>query len=180
MSNILTITGDINLDTYKKVLDFIKNLGPIDTLTERKKLTIIINSFGGNVDCGFAIYDLLSMCHFDITTVAIGCCASMATILFSLGNKRYITPNSTIVVHSTGYRVENIRITQAEALEKLNDTKADNQKIKKCYLNSNNFKIPADELEEIFSSGRDYKFSALEANRKGFATDIITDISQIL
>ena len=180
MANILTIIGDINLDTYKKVLDFIKNLGPIDTLTERKKITIIINSFGGNVDCGFAIYDLLSMCHFDITTIAVGCCASMATILFSLGSKRYITPNSIIVVHSTGYSAQNVRLTQAEACEKLNDAKISNQKIIKCYLDSNNFKMPADELEEIFSSGRDYKFSAFEASRKGFATDIITDISQIL
>lgn len=180
MSNILTITGDINLDTYKMVLDFIKNLGPIDTLTERKKITIIINSFGGNVDCGFAIYDLLSMCHFYTTTVAIGCCASMATILFSLGNKRYITPNSIIVVHSTCYNSENIRISQAEALEKLNDTKADNQKIIRCYLDSNNFKMTQGELKKIFESGKDYKLSAMEATRKGFATDIITDISQIL
>lgn len=179
-NNILTITGDINLETYKKVLDFIENLGPIDSLNERKKITIIINSFGGNVDSAFAIYDCLSMCNFDITTVAIGCCASMATILFSLGSKRYITPNSTIVVHSTGYSTQNVRITQAEALEKFNDVKEDNQKIIKCYLNSNNFKMIQGELKEMFSSGKDYKFSAFEAIKKGFATDILTDISQMM
>ena len=180
MSNILTITGDINLDTYKMVLDFIKNLGPIDTLTERKKITIIINFCGGNINSGFAIYDLLSMCNFDITTVAIGFCTSIATILFSLGNKRYITPNFTIVVHSAGYEVERMRLTEAETLEKFNEAKEYNNKIIKCYLNSSNFKMIQGELKEIFSSGRDYKYSPLEAIKEGFATDIITDISQIL
>lgn len=162
MSNILTITGDINLDTYKMVLDFIKNLGPIDTLTERKKITIIINSFGGNVNCAFAIYDLLAMCNFDITTIAVGCCECIATILFLLGNKRYITANSTITLYSRGY---------------INEV---DEKIIKCYLNSYNFKMSKSELRDIFISGKNYSYSALQAIEKGFATDIITDISQIL
>ena len=180
MSNILTITGDINLDTYKMVLDFIKNLGPIDTLTERKKITIIINSCGGSVTYGFSIYDLLTMCNFDITTIAIGCCESIATILFSLGNKRYITPNSIFSIHSAAYRVENLILTEADAMEKFNILRNDNHKIINCYLNSYNFKMSKKELDDIFSSGKDYTFSALEACQKGFATDIITYISQIL
>ena len=178
--NILTITGDINLETYKNCLRFIEKLNPTENLNERKNIILIINSFGGNVDCAFAIYDLLAMCDFDITTIAVGCCASMATILLSLGTKRYITANSTIVVHSTGYSAQNVRLTQAEAWEKLNDTKVDNQKIIKCYLDSNNFKMTQDELEEIFKSGRDYKMSASEAIEKGFATDILTGLEELM
>lgn len=180
MSNILTITGDINLDTYKMVLDFIKNLGPIDTLTERKKITIIINSCGGSVTYGFSIYDLLTMCNFDITTIAIGCCESIATILFSLGNKRYITPNSIFSIHSAAYRVENLILTESDAMEKFNTIRDDNQKIIKCYLNSYNFKMSKRELDHIFSSGKDYTYSALEAIEKGFATDILTDLKEIM
>lgn len=179
MSKILTITGDINIDTYKKVLEFIGQQRRID-INNKKKIIIVINSFGGNIDAGFAIYDLLSMCKFDITTIALGCCASIATILFSLGNERYVTPNSTIVVHSAGYRVESTKITPVEAMEKFNELNLENEKIMKCYLDSNNFKMSKGELEVMFNSLKDYKFSAMEAAQKGFATDIITDISQIM
>ena len=77
MSKYLAITGEINTSTYSNALRFVE-----ETLKEgTKDIVIIINSTGGSVDNGFAIYDLIkSINYLHITTIAIGTCASIATI----------------------------------------------------------------------------------------------------
>ena len=60
-----------------------------------------INSPGGTVSAGIAIYDTMQMIKSDIQTICIGRCASMAAVLLSGGTKgkRYITPNSEVMIH---------------------------------------------------------------------------------
>ena len=90
---VLNISGKIDLDAYNYVLNKIYN---IDATT---KIVLIINSGGGNVYHGFAIYDALSILPNPITTVVLGPCYSIATILFSLGIERYCSPNSSYLLH---------------------------------------------------------------------------------
>ena len=60
-----------------------------------------INSPGGSVSDGMAIYDAMQMVKSDVITICIGRCASMASVLLSGGTKgkRYITPNSEVMIH---------------------------------------------------------------------------------
>ena len=66
-----------------------------------KDINLYINSPGGDVYSGMAIYDTMQYVPCDIATFSIGLCASMGTVLLTAGTagKRYAMPNSTIHMH---------------------------------------------------------------------------------
>jgi ATP-dependent Clp protease protease subunit len=66
-----------------------------------KDIYLYINSPGGEVDSGLAIYDTMQFVQPDVSTICMGLAASMATILLAAGTKgkRYALPNSTIHFH---------------------------------------------------------------------------------
>jgi ATP-dependent Clp protease protease subunit len=68
---------------------------------EKKDIKFYINSPGGSVTAGLAIYDTMQHVKPDIVTICIGQAASMAAILLSAGQKgkRYALPNSRIMIH---------------------------------------------------------------------------------
>lgn len=68
---------------------------------ETSPVTIYINSPGGSISDGFAIYDVMNKVKCPIITICTGMAASMAAFLLSSGTKgkRYALPNSTIMVH---------------------------------------------------------------------------------
>jgi ATP-dependent Clp protease, protease subunit len=73
-----------------------------------KDVDIYINSPGGSVTAGLAIYDVIQHVKCDVATVCVGVAASMATALLVAGTKgkRYAMPNARIMIHQTsgGYR----------------------------------------------------------------------------
>jgi ATP-dependent Clp protease protease subunit len=66
-----------------------------------KEISIYINSPGGSVTAGLAIYDTLQFIRPDVTTYCIGQAASMAAVLLAAGTagKRFALPNSRVVIH---------------------------------------------------------------------------------
>jgi len=66
-----------------------------------KGINLYINSPGGVISAGFAIYDTMKLISPEVSTICIGMAASMATVLLSGGHKgkRYTLPNSTIHMH---------------------------------------------------------------------------------
>jgi ATP-dependent Clp protease protease subunit len=60
-----------------------------------------MNSPGGAISAGLAIYDTMQLARCDIATICVGMCASMATVLLTAGakGKRYALPHSTIHIH---------------------------------------------------------------------------------
>lgn len=85
----------------KVAVEVIEQLLKLDTIKERKDIIMYINSPGGSVSEGMAIYDAMQMVKSDVITICIGRCASMASVLLSGGTKgkRYITPNSEVMIH---------------------------------------------------------------------------------
>ncbi len=67
----------------------------------KKDISIYINSPGGSVSAGLAIYDTMQFVTPDITTICMGMSASMAQVLLCAGThgKRYALPNSRIMMH---------------------------------------------------------------------------------
>ena len=100
-----------------------------------KDISLYINSPGGSVTAGMAIYDTMQYIKCDVATICIGMAASMGAFLLSSGakGKRYALPNSEIMIHQPlgGARgqAEDIRI-QAELIlktrERLNQILAEN------------------------------------------------------
>lgn len=66
-----------------------------------KDISIYINSPGGSVSAGLAIYDIMQFVKCDVSTVCIGMAASMGALLLSAGakGKRYVLPNSRVLIH---------------------------------------------------------------------------------
>ena len=66
-----------------------------------KDISIYINSPGGSITAGLAIYDTMQYVKPDITTICIGQAASMAAVLLAAGKKgkRYALPNSRVLIH---------------------------------------------------------------------------------
>ncbi|MCD8205232.1 MAG: ATP-dependent Clp endopeptidase proteolytic subunit ClpP [Clostridia bacterium] len=66
-----------------------------------KDISLYINSPGGSVSAGMAIYDTMNYVKCDVTTICIGMAASMGAFLLSSGakGKRYALPNSEIMIH---------------------------------------------------------------------------------
>jgi ATP-dependent Clp protease protease subunit len=66
-----------------------------------KDINLYINSPGGSITAGMAIYDTMQFIRPDVTTISLGQCASMATLLLAAGTKgkRFALPNSRIIIH---------------------------------------------------------------------------------
>ncbi len=87
-----------------------------------KDINLYINSPGGSVTAGLAIYDTMQYIRCDVSTICIGQCASMAAVLLASGaaGKRFALPNSRILIHQpwggTQGQVTDIEIQAREML----------------------------------------------------------------
>ncbi len=73
----------------------------LESQDPNKDIFLYINSPGGSVTAGMAIYDTMNFIESDVSTTCIGIAASMAAFLLSSGKKgkRYILPNSEVMIH---------------------------------------------------------------------------------
>ena len=134
-----------------------------------KDINFYINSPGGSVSAGMAIYDTMQYIKCDVSTICMGMAASMGAFLLSAGakGKRYALPNSEIMIHQP------LGGTQGQATEILIHAKH----IEKTRANLN--KILAENtgktLEEIArDTERDNFMSAEEACAYGLIDKVIT------
>ena len=95
---IILIFGEINDINSASVIAQILFLSSIDN---SKDIYIYINSPGGLVSAGLAIYDTMNYVKCDIYTIGMGICASMGAFLLSSGTKgkRAVLPNTKVMIH---------------------------------------------------------------------------------
>lgn len=133
-----------------------------------KDISIYINSPGGVVTAGLAIYDTMQYIKPDVSTICIGQCASMGAVLLAAGaaGKRFALPNSRIMIHqpSGGSQgmASDIEIQTQEILrirEKLNDILA------------HHTGQPAKRIKKDMD--RDYFMSAMDAKTYGLIDEVI-------
>lgn len=125
--NIIFIGSEINDDVANTV---IAQLLYLEAENPEKEISLYINSPGGSITSGIAIYDTMQFVNTDIATICVGQAASMAAVLLAAGTKgkRYSLPNSRIVLHQPfgGYQgqASDIAIQAKEILrirENIND-----------------------------------------------------------
>lgn len=73
----------------------------LESADPEKDISLYINSPGGSVTAGLAILDTMNFIKCDVSTICMGCAASMAAVLLSSGQKgkRYTLPNSMVLIH---------------------------------------------------------------------------------
>jgi len=135
-----------------------------------KDINFYINSPGGLVTAGMAVYDTMQYIKPDITTVCIGQAASMGALLLTAGTKgkRYSLPNSRILIHQPmgGFQgqASDIEI-QAKEILRMKDT-----------LNKILVKHTGRSLDQIQNdTDRDYFMSSLEAREYGLIDHVIAN-----
>ena len=135
-----------------------------------KDINFYINSPGGLVTAGMAVYDTMQYIKPDITTVCIGQAASMGAVLLTAGTngKRYSLPNSRILIHQPmgGFQgqASDIEI-QAKEILRMKDT-----------LNQILVKHTGKELTQIQNdTDRDFFMSGEEAKKYGIIDHVITN-----
>lgn len=94
-SRIIMLTGEINDQTAEIVTAELLYLESMS----KDPISIYINSPGGSVSAGLAIYDTMNMIACDVNTFCIGIAASMGAFLLSSGKNRYITPEAEVMIH---------------------------------------------------------------------------------
>ena len=164
---IIFLGEEVNEHTANVVVAQLLHLANEDP---NKDIQLYINSPGGSVYDGLAIYDTIQYIKPDVQTIGIGLQASMGAFLLSSGTKgkRFVLPNSRVMIHQpssgTQGKVTDQEITLREAIalkEKLAEMMAKNtgQKVAK---------VKAD-ME------RDFWMSAEEAVKYGVADEVITE-----
>jgi len=95
---IIMLSGEIDDDLANSVVAQLLFLAAENSEEEIK---IYINSPGGSISAGMAIYDTMNLIKPDVSTICIGMAASMAAFLLASGTKgkRYALPNSEIMIH---------------------------------------------------------------------------------
>jgi ATP-dependent Clp protease protease subunit len=133
-----------------------------------RDISLYINSPGGVVTAGLAIYDTMQYLRAPVSTICIGMAASLASVLLAAGakGKRYALPNSRIMIHqgSGGFRGNTPDVfIQVKELERLNQI---NHEIMAKHTGQPLERVIAD-------SDRNFFMSAEEAKAYGLIDDVI-------
>jgi len=134
-----TSRGERSFDIYSRLLNervvflgteiddhianlLIAQLIHLESADPEKDINLYINSPGGSVTSGLAIYDTMQFIKCDVSTICVGQCASMAAVLLAAGaaGKRYALPHSRVLIHQpwggTQGQVTDIEIQAKEML----------------------------------------------------------------
>ena len=106
---IIRITGPITDDVSTAV---VAQMHMLEAMAPGKDIELRINSPGGSVTAGLAIYDAMKTLNCDVKTVCEGECASMAAVLLAAGTpgKRFAMPHSTIMIHGPSGGIQGTEI----------------------------------------------------------------------
>jgi ATP-dependent Clp protease protease subunit len=170
-SRILVLGGEVNDRSANLLVAQLLLLAEDDA---EKDITLFINSPGGSVTAGMAIYDTMNFINCDVRTVGIGLAASMGQLLLCAGakGKRYALPNARIMMHQplggVGGSASDIRI-QAEQMSYTKKTLAE---IIAKHSGQSLSKVQED-------SERDNWFSSEEAAKYGLIDKVIHTVSDL-
>lgn len=146
--------------------DFAKQLSSLGSV---KELNVRLNSPGGSVFDGVAIYNLLRQHPANITTTIDGIAASIASIIFQAGDRRVMAANGSYMIHdpwTMAYGSADDLRRQAEVLDKLADS------LRTTYVNRSG--LTAETVRELMSE--ETWFSATEALEAGFVDEVVEDL----
>lgn len=97
------VDEETQLMFISEVEDAVRDIVAGQSVMANDFLYIHINSPGGVVYCGFAIYDYLKSLDIPIITIAEGIAASAASVIFLAGNRRVVTKNSSVLLHQPSW-----------------------------------------------------------------------------
>ena len=164
---IIFISGEINNVTADLV---VAQLLFLESEDPNKDIQIYINSPGGSVSAGFAIFDTMNYIKPDVSTICIGMAASMGAFLLAAGKKgkRFALPNSEIMIHQPLGGAQGQASDIMIHAEKIIEIR---QRINKILAEETG--QPLEKIERV--TDRDYFLSADEAKEYGLIDNVIRE-----
>jgi ATP-dependent Clp protease, protease subunit len=140
----------------------------------KKDINIYINSPGGSVTAGLAIYDTMQFLTCDVNTYCIGMAASMGAVLLAAGSKgkRYALPNSDIMIHQVSGGAQGTASDVERTVEFMFKLKKRLIHILAVHTGKSDEQVKAD-------SDRDYYMSADEAKAYGLVDEVVKSRKEI-
>ena len=134
----------------------------------KKDINIYINSPGGSVTAGLAIYDTMQFVTCDVATYCVGIAASMGAVLLAAGTrgKRYALPNSDIMIHQVSGGAQGTASDVERTVEWM-------FKIKKRLIHILSQHTGKTEEQVALDSDRDYWMSAEDARAYGVVDEVV-------
>lgn len=167
---IIFLGTDVNDDIANRLCAQILLLSAEDPTRD---ISLYINSPGGSVTAGMAIYDTMTYAPCDIATYGMGLAASMGQFLLTAGTKgkRYALPHARILMHQPSAGVGGTAADIAIQAEQFARTKRD-----LAELNAQHTGQPLERIQK--DSDRDRWFDAQEALEYGFVDQVITSAKE--
>ena len=161
---IIILTGEIDDAMSSSICAQLLYLSSISS----EPIQMYINSPGGSVSAGLAIYDTMQLIRCDVSTICMGMAASMAAVLLAGGTrgKRYALPNSEIMIHQPLGGVQGQAADVKIAAEHILQIR---QRLNTLLANDTGRSLR--EISE--DSDRDRYFSAEEAKNYGLIDDLV-------
>jgi ATP-dependent Clp protease protease subunit len=140
----------------------------------KKDIHLYINSPGGSVTAGLAIYDTMQFMTCDVNTYCIGMAASMGAVLLAAGTrgKRFALPNSDIMIHQVSGGAQGTASDVERTVEFM-------YKLKKRLTRILAEHTGKSEEQVKFDSDRDYYMSAQEAKDYGLVDEVVKSRKEI-
>lgn len=95
-ARLISLNGEIN---ESSAVEFIKNIRLLDHVGS-EDIIVLINTPGGEVHQGLAIFDAIKECDSKVITHAVGPCWSMGACILQAGDERKISANATVMIHA--------------------------------------------------------------------------------
>lgn len=167
---IILVFGEINESVSASVIAQMLFLASIN---KQEDIYLYINSPGGEVSSGLAIYDTIQYINCNVCTIGMGLCASMGAFLLSSGtkNKRFALPNTKIMIHQPAGGVQGKASEIMIVAEEIIRTK----KVLNEIL-AKNTNQPLSRIEVDVE--KDYYMSAKEAKEYGIIDDVLTKLEK--
>lgn len=161
----ILLSGEVNKDLAEKV---IKNLFILEAMSETKPIYLYINSPGGDVDAGFAIFDVIRFIQPKVIAIGTGLIASAASLILlaSKNENRFGLPNSHYLIHQPLSRMQGVATDIEIHAQEIEKAKAKINAIIAEETGTDLKKVTAD-------TDRDYWLNADEALKYGLISKVV-------
>lgn len=171
-ARILMLADEVSDESGHRVISELLALSADDPESD---ICLFVNSPGGSVLAGLAIYDVMQLIPNDVVTVATGLAASMGQVLLCAGaaGKRFALPNSQVLMHEgsagIGGSASDVAIQAANLVATVDRMRS---------IIARHTGRPIEQV--VDDVGRDRWFDAVEAREYGFVDHIVASLDQVL
>lgn len=169
-TRIIVLNGEVREETTTPI---IMQLLYLNSLDDKKPIYFYINSNGGSIDCGLAIYDTIKHIKAPVHTICTGFAASMGAFLLTCGERRSAFKHATILIHQPRITLESMSSASQSQINQIAEGLEDSRVVIEEIM-ANNIGVSVEQIHRDCEN--DNWMTSEEAKKYGIIQDIIEKI----